>query len=121
MSRSDSLMTVFEAETPTQVSPSSAVTPKLAATIGTNTIFGILAGGASLATRFITIPIVIAHLGLGGYGIWAIIMTAATYMRFGAVGVKSAFQKYVAEATADVIVHPFEGVKFSVRGAEAGC
>jgi O-antigen/teichoic acid export membrane protein len=92
-------MTVFEAETPTQVSPSSAVTPKLAATIGTNTIFGILAGGASLATRFITIPIVIAHLGLGGYGIWAIIMTAATYMRFGAVGVKSAFQKYVAEAT----------------------
>ena len=46
-----------------------------------------------------TIPIVIAHLGLGGYGIWSIIMTTAAYMRFGSVGIKSAFQKYVAEAT----------------------
>ena len=46
-----------------------------------------------------TIPIVIAHLGLGGYGIWSIIMTAAAYMRFGSIGIKSAFQKYVAEAT----------------------
>jgi O-antigen/teichoic acid export membrane protein len=52
-----------------------------------------------VATRLITVPIVISHLGLGGYGIWNIIMTTATYMRFGSVGVKTAFQKYVAEAT----------------------
>jgi O-antigen/teichoic acid export membrane protein len=62
-------------------------------------MFGILLGGTQVATRLITVPIVIAHLGLGGYGIWAIIMTTAAYMRFGTVGVKSAFQKYVAEAT----------------------
>ena len=71
----------------------------LAATIGRNTVFGVVASFAQVATRLITIPIVIVHLGLGGYGIWSIIMTAAAYMRFGSVGMKSAFQKYVAEAT----------------------
>lgn len=73
--------------------------PRLAGAIGTNTLFGILAGGTQVATRLVTVPIVIAHLGLGGYGIWSIIMTTAAYMRFGTIGVKSAFQKYVAEAT----------------------
>lgn len=71
----------------------------LAAAIGKNTVFGVLASGAQLGTRFITIPIVIYHLGLGGYGIWSIIMVTAAYMRFGSAGIKSAFQKYVAEAT----------------------
>lgn len=71
----------------------------LAATIGRNTVFGVVARVAQVATRLVTVPIVIAHLGLGGYGIWAIIMTTAAYMRFGSIGVKSAFQKYVAEAT----------------------
>jgi O-antigen/teichoic acid export membrane protein len=72
---------------------------RLAVTIGRNTVFGIVSRIAQVATRLVTIPIVIAHLGLGGYGIWSIIMTTAAYMRFGSVGVKSAFQKYVAEAT----------------------
>lgn len=71
----------------------------LAHTIGRNTVFGIISRFAQVATRLVTIPIVIAHLGLGGYGIWSIIMTAAAYMRFGSIGIKSAFQKYVAEAT----------------------
>jgi O-antigen/teichoic acid export membrane protein len=71
----------------------------LASSIGRNTIFGIISSMVQIVTRFITVPIVIAHLGLGGYGIWSIIMTTAAYMRFGSVGVKSAFQKYVAEAT----------------------
>lgn len=71
----------------------------LAATIGRNTVFGVLANAAQLATRLFTIPIVIAHLGLGGYGVWSIIMAVAAYMRFGSAGVKSAFQKYVADAT----------------------
>ena len=78
-------------------SPASA--RSLAHTIGRNTVFGVIARFAQVATRLVTIPIVIAHLGLGGYGIWAIIMTTAAYMRFGSVGIKSAFQKYVAEAT----------------------
>jgi O-antigen/teichoic acid export membrane protein len=71
----------------------------LAASIGKNTFFGVIAKIVQIGTRLVTIPIVIAHLGLGGYGIWAIIMTAGAYMRFGSVGIKSAFQKYVAEAT----------------------
>jgi O-antigen/teichoic acid export membrane protein len=71
----------------------------LAHTIGRNTVFGVIARFAQVATRLVTIPIVIAHLGLGGYGIWSILMTTAAYMRFGSVGIKSAFQKYVAEAT----------------------
>ena len=70
-----------------------------AASIGRNTIFGIGSNIAQIGTRLFTVPIVIAHLGLDGYGIWAIIMTTAGYMRFGSVGIKSAFQKYVAEAT----------------------
>ncbi len=71
----------------------------LAASIQRNTVFGVVARITQVATRLVTVPIVIGHLGMDGYGIWAIIMTAAAYMRFGSIGVKSAFQKYVAEST----------------------
>lgn len=73
----------------------------LASSIGKNTLFGIVSNVAQVGTRLVTVPFVIHHLGLSGYGIWNIIMTTATYMRFGSVGVKTAFQKYVAEATGD--------------------
>ncbi len=66
--------------------------------IGKNTVFGVLASAVQVGSRFIMVPVVIYHLGLGGYGIWAIVMATAAYMRFGTAGVKSAFQKYVAEA-----------------------
>jgi O-antigen/teichoic acid export membrane protein len=72
---------------------------RLATTIGKNTLFGIVANAAQISTRLITVPIVIHHLGIGGYGIWSIILATAAYMRFGSAGIKSAFQKYVAEAT----------------------
>lgn len=71
----------------------------LAATIGKNTAFGVISSAAQVITRLVMVPIVIFHLGLGGYGIWSIVMATAGYMRFGSAGVKSAFQKYVAEAT----------------------
>ncbi len=71
----------------------------LTASISKSTLLGIVANVAQVGTRLFTVPIVIHHLGLGGYGIWNIIMMTATYMRFGSVGIKSAFQKYVAEAT----------------------
>src|SRR5437868_571602 len=74
-------------------------TDKLISSIGRSTVFGVVARVAQALTRLVTVPIVIAHLGLGGYGIWSIIMAAAAYMRFGSIGIKSAFQKYVAEAT----------------------
>jgi O-antigen/teichoic acid export membrane protein len=72
---------------------------QLAASIGRSTLFGVLGSIVQVSTRIITVPLVISHLGLGGYGIWNIIMNTANYMRFGSVGVKTAFQKYVAEAT----------------------
>ena len=72
---------------------------RLATTIGKGAIFGIVSSGAQIGTRLVTVPVVIHHLGLGGYGIWSIIVVTAAYMRFGSAGIKSAFQKYVAEAT----------------------
>src|SRR5579872_624474 len=91
----------------TQTMPAPAPAPAsapasdrdLAATIGKNTLFGIVASGVQIATRLVSVPVVIHYLGLGGYGIWSIIMVTAAYMRFGTAGIKSAFQKYVAEAT----------------------
>jgi O-antigen/teichoic acid export membrane protein len=78
---------------------SNSTSQNLAATIGKNTFLGVVANITQVGTRLVTVPIVIHHLGLGGYGIWNIIMMTSTYMRFGSVGIKSAFQKYVAEAT----------------------
>lgn len=71
----------------------------LAAAIGKNTLFGVISSAVQVGTRFVMVPVVIYHLGLDGYGIWAVVMAAAGYMRFGSAGLKSAFQKYVAEAT----------------------
>jgi O-antigen/teichoic acid export membrane protein len=78
-----------------------ATTEGLAATIGRHTALGIIANLAQIGTRLFTVPIVIASLGLEGYGVWNVLMMTAMYMRFGGIGIKSAFQKYVAEATGD--------------------
>lgn len=83
-----------------EVTPSSSPKGKdLASTIGRNTIFGLAATLTYVATRLVTVPIVIRYLGLDGYGIWSIIMVTAAYMRMGSAGIKCAYQKYVAEAT----------------------
>jgi O-antigen/teichoic acid export membrane protein len=65
-----------------------------------STVFGVVAGLAHVSTRILTVPIVVRYLGLDGYGIWSIVMATAAYMRFGSVGIKAAFQIYVAEASA---------------------
>src|SRR5579872_742134 len=69
--------------------------------IASGTISGSIYSFVRVATRLITIPVVIAHVGLDGYGIWAIIMAVTSYMRLGIGGVRSAFQKYVAESTGE--------------------
>jgi len=66
--------------------------------VGKNTIFGVAASFTNVATRLITVPVVIHYLGLKGFGTWSIIMVVANYMRLGIAGAKSGFQKYVAEA-----------------------
>ena len=71
----------------------------LAESISRNTFFGLVSNLTQVVTRLVTVPLVIRHLGLDGYGIWNIVMMTATYLRFGSVGIKTAFQKYVAEAT----------------------
>src|SRR5207244_12593729 len=84
--------------TPPGEVPAAAQTPEpsLAVMIGTNTVFGVIARLAQAGTRLITVPIVITHLGLGGYGIWASIMTAAAYMRVGSIGFDLVWWKDVA-------------------------
>src|SRR5579863_7767775 len=86
---------------PPAQSASGAAQSNLTVTVGKNTFYGILATLFQVGTRFVTVPIIIYHLGLGGYGIWSIITTAGVYLRFGSTGIKGAFQKYVAEATGD--------------------
>lgn len=71
----------------------------LARSISKGTFFSMVASLARFGSRLILIPIIIAHLGLGGYGIWATLMVIAGYLRFGNSGIKGTFQKYVAEAT----------------------
>ena len=66
--------------------PAPASDRDFAAAIGKNTIFGIVASGVQIATRLVSVPVVIHYLGLGGYGIWSIIMVTAAYMRFGTAG-----------------------------------
>ena len=57
-----STQTIIEQEAPKEQS--------LAVSIGKSTVFGVIARCAQVGTRFITVPIVISHLGIGGYGIW---------------------------------------------------
>jgi len=71
----------------------------LTASIGKNTLFGVGGNLVHILARIIVVPVMIRHLGLDGYGIWAVLMSIAAYITLGGSGVKSAFQKYVAEAT----------------------
>jgi O-antigen/teichoic acid export membrane protein len=85
------------------MSSKAASTPSsgsaVAASIGKNTLFGVAGNILHVLVRIVVVPVMIKHLGLGGYGIWAVLMSIAAYITLGGAGVKSAFQKYVAEAT----------------------
>ncbi len=90
------------AATAVQNSSSAGVQPprSMAQSIGKGTVAGIFANLVRFGTRLVLVPILISHLGLGGYGIWATVLVIAGYLRFGSAGVKTCFQKYVAEAYA---------------------
>jgi O-antigen/teichoic acid export membrane protein len=83
--------------TATVSAPSSG--RELAASIGKNTLFGVAGNIVHVSTRIVIVPVMIRHWGVDGYGIWAVLMSIAAYITLGGAGVKSAFQKYVAEAT----------------------
>lgn len=76
-------------------------TQQLSSSISRGTIFGVLSSFTQVASRLVIVPLAISHLGLDGYGIWSTLIAISLHMRFGSVGLKSAFQKYVAEATGD--------------------
>lgn len=82
--------------TPQENPPVQTVTQS----VSKGTLAGIIANIARFGTRLVIIPIMISHLGLGGYGIWAVVMVIASYLRFGSAGIKTCFQKYVAQACA---------------------
>ncbi|MFX0202231.1 MAG: lipopolysaccharide biosynthesis protein [Candidatus Hodarchaeota archaeon] len=69
-------------------------------TIGRNTLFGIAEKIIRISLSMLMIPVVVHYIGLDGFGIWAIIIAAVSYMTMGVGGAGSAFQKYVAESTA---------------------
>lgn len=79
--------------------PAPSSSRALAASIGKNTLFGVVGNIVHVLARIVVVPVMIKHLGLDGYGIWAVLMSIAGYITLGGSGVKSAFQKYVAEAT----------------------
>src|SRR5580700_11884307 len=92
------LSTLADARTETASQPPQVGSDRhLAATIGKSAMFGVVSSVAQIASRLISVPVVIHYLGLGGYGIWSVIMVTAAYMRLGSIGIKCAFQKYVAE------------------------
>jgi len=45
-------------------------------------------------------PLVIANIGLGGFGVWNLLVSITNYPRFGVGGIQAAFQKYVSDSTA---------------------
>jgi O-antigen/teichoic acid export membrane protein len=66
--------------------------------VSRGTLFGVAANLVRVGTRLLLVPIMIKHLGLGGFGIWSTLMVIAGYLRVGSSGIKVTFQKYVAEA-----------------------
>jgi len=72
----------------------------VAGSVSKGTLSGVFANLIRFGTRLVLVPVLISHLGLGGYGIWATLLVIASYLRFGSAGIKTCFQKYVAEAYA---------------------
>ncbi|HUT89247.1 MAG TPA: oligosaccharide flippase family protein [Thermoguttaceae bacterium] len=62
--------------------------------------FNWLGRGCSFIITFIVTPIIIHGLGNEAYGIWAIVMSAASYYAIADLGLQSACVKYIAQFVA---------------------
>jgi O-antigen/teichoic acid export membrane protein len=53
---------------------------------------------ATLATALVSVPLIIGHVGLSGYGIWTVALTAIVYVTTAESGVGPAIQRFTALA-----------------------
>ncbi|MCC5871557.1 MAG: oligosaccharide flippase family protein [Gammaproteobacteria bacterium] len=75
------------------------------ARLGRNVVSSVAAKVLYLATRFSLPPIILAHITLEEYGIWALAFILVAYLGMGAFGVSNVYVRYVAEYQASGQTH----------------
>lgn len=65
-----------------------------------NAVFNVLAFLLNLTVNIVLIPVMLEHLGVGGFGVWALVRAFVGYAALGDLGLTSAVTKYVAEFSA---------------------
>jgi O-antigen/teichoic acid export membrane protein len=69
-------------------------------TLTRNVSWIILARAGYMVSRVLVPPFVVARIGLQSYGLWSALFVFISYIGFSALGVSSAYVKYVAEYVA---------------------
>jgi len=65
--------------------------------LGRGFLFGTLAEVWRIGSRFVITPIILAAVGLRGYGVWTLIFSLAAYVSIANVGFGVAYTKFTAE------------------------
>ena len=66
-------------------------------TLGRSSITGGFAQAWRILSRFILTPIIIAQLGMAGYGAWTLVFSLAAYVDMSNLGLGLAYSKFTAE------------------------
>lgn len=66
-------------------------------TLGRSSVTGALAQGWRILSRFILTPLIIAQLGMEGYGAWTLVFSLAAYVDMSNLGLGLAYAKLTAE------------------------
>lgn len=66
-------------------------------TLGRSSITGALAQAWRILSRFILTPIIIAEIGMEGYGAWTLVFSLAAYVDMSNLGLGLAYSKFTAE------------------------
>lgn len=66
-------------------------------TLGRNSLVAALAEVWRVVSRFILTPIIIAFIGLEGYGVWTLVFSVAAYVSMANVSFGMAYTKFTAE------------------------
>jgi len=65
-----------------------------------NAVFNVLAFLLNLTVSIVLIPVMLQHLGVAGFGVWALVRAFVGYAALGDLGLTSAVTKYIAEYSA---------------------
>jgi len=65
--------------------------------VGRSFVVGTLAEVWRVGSRFVVTPIVLAHIGLAGYGVWTLIFSLSAYVSIANVGFGVSYVKFTAE------------------------